>query len=89
MENKELIMNEAIDNIDVIEDYGDTGSSVGILIGGITAVAAVAGGIAFYLHKTKAKREAKKIEKLKAKGYVIFTPEEADDIVSDISEDDE
>ena len=36
---------------------------------------AVAGGTAFVLHKTKDKREQRKIEKLRKKGYVIREPE--------------
>lgn len=88
MENNELIMNEEMDNIDLVEGCESTGPSVGGVIGGIAAVAAVAGGIAFYLHKTKAKREAKKIEKLRKKGYVILTPEEvADSEVVEVEDD--
>lgn len=80
MENNELIMNEEFEDINVVEDYESPKASVGGIIGVCAAVAAVAGGVALYLHKTKDKREAKKIEKLRKKGYVILTPEEVEQV---------
>lgn len=76
MENKELMTNEEFNTMDVYESNENTGSSAGGILKVAAVAVAVAGGVAIYLHKTKAKREAKKIEKLKKKGYVILTPEE-------------
>ena len=38
------------------------------------AVVVVGGAVALYAHKTKDKRKAKQIEKLRKEGYVIYEP---------------
>jgi hypothetical protein len=77
MEDNELMMTEEFEDIDMVESCEDNGNLViGIGVGACALVAAAVGGIALYMHKTKDKREAKKIEKLRQKGYMIFTPEE-------------
>ena len=68
-------MNEAV-VVEACEDLGNSGKG---LIGAIAlGVGLVAAGVAVYLHKTKDKREARKIEKLRAKGYTILEPVEAE-----------
>lgn len=68
----EIVENE---EIEVCEEP-KKGSALGVL----AVLAAVVGGTAVYMHATKGKREAKKIEKLRKKGYVIHEPVEAEPI---------
>ena len=79
---------EEIENTEVVEVNEEPETSgngiLGIIAGGLVVVA---GATAVVLHKTKAKREAKKIEKLRKKGYIIISPEEVDEIEA-VSEDD-
>lgn len=86
-------MNEEIRNyeeneIAEVEVYDEPETSgnggLGFILGGL---AVVAGVTAVALHKTKAKREAKRIEKLRKKGYVILTPEEADELEAGSNDD--
>lgn len=84
MNEEIMVINEEIENteVEVVNEEPET-SSNGI-IGGLAVVgAALVGAAAFALIKTKDKREAKKIEKLRNKGYVIVTPEEAEKLVAD------
>ena len=62
--------------MDVCEDLGK--SSKGLIGAMAVGVGLVAAGVAVYLHKTKSKREARKIEKLRAKGYTIIEPVEVE-----------
>lgn len=81
-------MNEEIRNyeeneiteVEVYEEPETSNGSLGFILGGL---AIVAGATAVVLHKTKAKRESKRIEKLRKKGYIIVTPEEADALETD------
>lgn len=86
--NEEMKTFEEIENTEVIEVNAEPETSgngiLGFVVGGLVVVA---GATAVALHKTKAKREAKKIEKLRKKGYVILTPEEAEELET-VSEDD-
>lgn len=72
---------EEIENTEVVEVNEEPETSgngiLGLIAGGLVVAA---GATAVVLHKTKAKREAKKIEKLRKKGYVIISPEEADEV---------
>lgn len=78
---------EEIENTEVVEVNEEPETSgngiLGLIAGGLVVAA---GATAIVLHKTKAKREAKKIEKLRKKGYVIVSPEEIEEI-EDVSED--
>lgn len=78
-------MNEKIMNNEVNEETNYTpaevnensdGSGSGLIVAAVAGVATVAGGVAAYLYATRAKREAKKIEKLRKKGYTIIEPGE-------------
>lgn len=71
---------EEIENTEVVEVNEEPETSGNGILGLIAGGLVVAGATAVVLHKTKAKREAKKIEKLRKKGYVITSPEEADEI---------
>lgn len=53
-------------------------------LGVLAAVAAVAGGVLLYRHCTKDKREQKNIKKLRKKGYVIYGPDEVDELDIDV-----
>lgn len=78
-------MNEEIMNNEVIEETNyapaevteeSDGSGSGLIVAAVAGVVAVAGGVGAYLYKTRAKREAKRIEKLRKKGYTIIEPGE-------------
>lgn len=93
--NEELKnVNEEIENTDIEVFYDDAevsknGGLSKLLVGGLVGVAAIAGAVAF--KKTKNKREEKKIEKLRKKGYVITKPDEVIDVedeeVKDVEDD--
>lgn len=72
---------EEIENTEIVEVNEEPETSgngiLGVIAGGLVIAA---GATAVVLHKTKAKREAKKIEKLRDKGYVIISPEEAKEL---------
>lgn len=57
------------------EEQTESGSGPAIAIA-VGVVGLVAGGIAAYRYKTREKREAKMVEKLKKKGYTIVNPDE-------------
>ena len=85
-------MNEEIRNyeeneiteVEVYEEPETSGNgALGVILGGL---AIAAGATAVVLHKTKAKREAKRIEKLRKKGYVIISPEEAAELKADVDD---
>lgn len=69
--------NEIIDLVPCEDEEPETSGNgvLGFVLGGL---AVAAGATALVLHKTKSKREAKRIKKLEAKGYVVLRPEEAD-----------
>lgn len=70
--NFEEVTNETME---VAQEAVNSGNGVlGYILGGLV----VAGVTAFVAHKTKDKLEAKKIEKLRKKGYVIYKAEEED-----------
>lgn len=78
------IINEEINEIDETEVCENTGKSGKGFLKAL-AVAAVVGGVATYLYKTKDKREAKKIKRLRDKGYVIYRDGEVDsDTVNEV-----
>lgn len=58
----------------VAEEVNPSGKGVYGWIAG--TVILVGGAAALYLNKTKDKREAKQVEKLRKKGYMIREPEE-------------
>ena len=78
MENTEIkVIEETGEIFEVIEPVkSKKGLTGGIVIGTLALVGA---GLAAFLYKTKDKREAKKIEKLRQKGYVIFKEDEIPD----------
>lgn len=86
--NEEIRTFEEIENTEVAEVNVEPETSgngiLGIIVGGLVVAA---GTTAVVLHKTKAKREAKKIEKLRKKGYMILAPDEVEDLET-VSEDD-
>lgn len=85
---EEIRTYEELENTEVVEvnEEPETSSKGvgGLVIGGL---ALVVGATAIVLHKTKAKRKAKRIEKLRKEGYVIISPEEVDELET-VSEDD-
>lgn len=65
--NFEEVTNQAME---VAEEATKSGKGI---FGWVAGTAVVVGGaVVLYMHKTKDKREAKKIEKLRQKGYVIY-----------------
>lgn len=68
---EEIEVNEEV----AVYDEPDTSGSgcIGKLVVGGLAIGAA---VALWFHKTKDKREAKKIKKLEKKGYVIYAPGE-------------
>lgn len=78
--NEEMKTFEEIENTEEVVIYEDPETSNGGCFGKLLlAAVAVGTTVAVVLHKTKDKREAKKIEKLRKKGYVIYTPDEVVD----------
>jgi hypothetical protein len=81
----EIMNNEIIET----EEMGiqETPESSGSGIVGKLAVGAVivGAGVAAFLYKTRAKREERKIEKLRKKGYVITRESEQADKVVEVS----
>lgn len=75
-ENENMIVFEEIENDGAVEVFNDTERSGGGIVGKIVIGTLIAGvtAAAVAYHKTKDKREAKKIEKLRAKGYKIYAP---------------
>lgn len=82
-------MNEEIRNyeenesteLEVYEEPKTSGNGVlGFVLGGLAIAATTT---AIVLHKTKSKREAKRVEKLRKKGYVVLTPEEVEELAVD------
>lgn len=87
MNEEMIIVNEEIENTEVaeVEEPENSGNGIiGFVLGGL---ALAAGATAVVLHKTKDKREAKKIEKLRKKGYVIVSPQELEEAIEDTEED--
>lgn len=79
----EEIENTEVDEVN--EEPETSGNGIlGFIAGGL---AVAAGATAIVLHKTKAKRKARRIEKLRNEGYVILAPDEVEDIEK-VSEDD-
>lgn len=81
MENENIMLEE--ENVETYEETENSGH------GGLTLVAGVilvGGAVAGILYKNRKKLEARKIEKLRKKGYVIYDPTEEDDSVSDETE---
>ena len=78
MEDNKTMELEFVENedIEVYDEPKKSGSKLGVL----AVIAAVVGGTAVYLHATKGKREAKRIEKLRKKGYVVYEPVEAEPV---------
>lgn len=75
MEMENMEMDTDLMEVEATEIEACDDSSTGKIIAGVVAgAAAIAAGVAVYLHKTKDKREAKKIEKFRAKGYTIIEP---------------
>ena len=60
-------------NEEIVAPENSSNGIVGAIVGG--ALVAGAAGIGLLLNKTKDKREARKIEKLRKKGYTIIAPE--------------
>lgn len=73
----EEIENTEVDEVNEVEPETSGNGILGFIAGGLVVAA---GATAVVLHKTKAKREAKRIEKLREKGYVVIAPEDLDDI---------
>lgn len=84
MNEEIMVINEEIENteVEVVNEEPETSSNGAF---GAIAIAGTAliGAAVFALVKTKDKRKAKKIEKLRKEGYVIITPEEAEEIVAE------
>lgn len=88
---KENLTNENIETNEIVtveeettmsNDSHGSGSIVkAVVIGGTIA----AGALALYLRKTKDKRRAKQIEKLRAEGYSVYEPQ-PDEVVVDAEE---
>lgn len=75
--NFEEVTNQAME---VAEEATKSGKGI---FGWVAGTAVVVGGaVALYMHKTKDKRKAKKIEKLRNEGYVIYKPD-GDDFESE------
>lgn len=72
--NEEMTTFEVVDSTGVAEVCNDSGSSGGGFGKLIIGALAVGAGVAAIIYKTKDKREAKRIEKLRAKGYKITPP---------------
>ena len=64
------------ENNEEIAVYEEPETSNGGLGKALVALAAVGGAIAFAMHKTKDWREQRRIKKLEAKGYVVYSPGE-------------
>lgn len=78
MENTEIMNNqeiEVVDNYEVMEAQPEETSGKGLI--GI-ALGAVVAGVGILLYKRSKKAEKRKVEKLRKKGYVIYTPEEVE-----------
>lgn len=64
----------------IIEEAAKSSNGVvGLVLG---AVGAVVTGVVVW-HKTKPKREAKQVEKLRKKGYTVIEPEDEADVNSE------
>ena len=71
---------ETTENAEMQEPIEESGNGiVGKVVGTVLTAAALSGGVLWWL-KGKEKREAKKIEKLRKKGYVIYKPEEVEEV---------
>ena len=90
MENNEVMMNEEVEmtNIEDVEIETAEKSGSGLLGKIILGTLAVGAATAVILHKTKDKRKARKIEKLRKEGYVVYMPEEeaVDTVEADFEE---
>lgn len=74
-ENEKVMINDE----EIVDTYEETEESGHGALGALVAGAVIVGGAtAGILYKTRAKREAKRIEKLRKKGYVICNPEDVD-----------
>lgn len=85
-EKEDLIMDDMkITNIEEVEveenyEYEEPERSGNGIFGKLVLATLVASGTALVLRKTKGKREKRKIEKLRKKGYYICEPEINDDV---------
>lgn len=68
--NYEEVTEQAMEMAQEVEPSGK--GVIGFVAG---AAVLVGGAVVLYAHKTKDKREAKQVEKLRKKGYVIYEPE--------------
>ena len=95
MEMENMEMNVDMDSTEVIVmDPEVADESNGKIIFGVAVavITTIATGVAVYLHKTKDKREAKTVEKLRKKGYYIEEPSkpiEVEDRCVDVEYDEE
>ena len=83
MENAEIMNNqelEVLNEYEVAEMQDEETGGKGFL--GI-AIATVIAGVGVFLYKRSKKAEERKIEKLRKKGYVIYTPEEVEDSIKE------
>lgn len=71
MEIEELAAEEAMEVYEVVEN-SKGGLVATIVVGGLALI----GATAALIHKNKDKIEAKQVERLRKKGYVIYKPEE-------------
>lgn len=62
--------------LDEFEEENEGGSSIGKKILGGAIVAGLIGGAVLLWHKTKGRREAKKIRDLEKAGYIVIKDEE-------------
>lgn len=69
---EELNMEDTEVNEEIVEPKNSGNGIVGAIVGG--TLVAVTAGAGLLWHKTKDKREARKIEKLRKKGYTIIEP---------------
>lgn len=71
-ENEKVMLDEE----EIVDTYEETEESGHGVVGALIAGAVIVGGaVVGILYKNRAKLEAKRIEKLRKKGYVIYNPE--------------
>lgn len=80
MENNEIMELEEMENTEVIDETEETEDSGKGLFWTLLFGGAVAATVAIVMHKTRDKRKARRIEKLREEGYIVYKPEEVEEL---------